>query len=50
MNSLKIIITIIDPETVAEYADVADDIIIDDFLDDPEIWGLTADKIEVERG
>lgn len=37
MKALKIIITISDPETIAEYYDEGDDIIIDDLLKEGKI-------------
>ena len=48
MNRLTITIAITDPEALAEYEDVAEEIIADDFLNQPFSWFDGAD-IEVEK-
>jgi hypothetical protein len=48
MIEIKILIT--DKDTLKEYADVHTDLIIDDFVNDPDAWiNLVGTKIEVKR-
>lgn len=49
MKTLKIIVTISDPETIAEYYDEADDIIIDDLLKEEILLDHANAECEVLR-
>jgi hypothetical protein len=48
MIEIRILIT--DEDTLKEYADIPADLIVDDFVNDPDAWiNLIGTKIEVKR-
>lgn len=48
MKKLTITITITDPETLEDYEETSEDLIVADFLDCPEAWVSDA-EVEVAK-